>query len=154
MNNNLKLEGFINLKHRDRNGKLISEMDIKNLIVTTGKAEAAAVLGAVAGGVAFSYIAIGIGVTGEVAGNTALESEISTGGGSRATSTNTLVTTTTTNDTLQLEKTFTFSSSFAVTEAGIFNAASSGDMLARKTFAARNVANLDTLTITWKIVLS
>jgi hypothetical protein len=45
----------------------------------------------------------------------------------------------------QLQKTFTFTASFAVTEEGIFDSAtaSSGTLLARQVFAAVNVANLD-----------
>lgn len=57
--------------------------------------------------------------------------------------------------------TVTYSASFAATvgtgtlrEAGIFNAASSGTMLARTTFDAINKAAADAITITWIISLS
>ena len=42
----------------------------------------------------------------------------------------------------------------AITEAGIFNAASTGDMYARATFSAINKAAGDTLQITWTFTLS
>ena len=39
----------------------------------------------------------------------------------------------------------------AITEAGIFNANSSGTMLCRTTFPVVNKGALDTLTITWSV---
>ena len=42
----------------------------------------------------------------------------------------------------------------AVTEAGIFNAATGGDMLCRTTFSVVNKAADDTMTVTWTITLS
>ena len=42
----------------------------------------------------------------------------------------------------------------AVTEAGIFNAASGGDMLCRTVFSVVNKAADDTMSITWTITLS
>src|SRR3989338_3066540 len=60
------------------------------------------------------------------------------------------VTTDVTNDTAQLVLTFNFTASFAVTESGVLNAASVGVLLARQTFSAINVANGDSLQVTWK----
>jgi hypothetical protein len=42
----------------------------------------------------------------------------------------------------------------AVTEAGIFNAATSGDMLCRTVFAVVNKSADDTMAVTWTITLS
>jgi len=42
----------------------------------------------------------------------------------------------------------------AVTEAGIFNAATGGDMLCRTTFPVVNKQSDDTLAITWTLTLS
>ena len=42
----------------------------------------------------------------------------------------------------------------AITEAGIFNASTSGTMLCRTVFSAVNKAADDTLTVTWTITLS
>ena len=42
----------------------------------------------------------------------------------------------------------------AVTEAGIFNAASSGDMLCRTVFSVVNKGASDSMTITWAITLT
>ena len=101
--------------------------------------------------------AIGTGTTGEGASDTALETEITTGGGARASATCSRVTTSQTNDTAQLVYTWTFSSTFAVTESGVFDAAGpppSGVMLCRKTFSAINVGSGDQLQITWKVQVS
>jgi len=42
----------------------------------------------------------------------------------------------------------------AITEAGIFDAATGGDMLARTKFAVVNKGSADSLTITWTITIS
>jgi len=42
----------------------------------------------------------------------------------------------------------------AVSEAGIFNASSAGDMLARTVFSTINKAAADTLGITWTITVN
>ena len=101
------------------------------------------------GATAFGYIAIGTGTTAPSASYTALETETH-----RASTTTSLTTTNVTNDTAQLEATFNFTSSYAITESGIFNDATAGDMLASQTFSALNVANGDSLTVTWKITVS
>lgn len=145
-----KLVGTLELVLKDKHGKIKERRVIKNTITSAGKAALAGLMITDVGGTAFDYIAIGIGTPGA----TALGSEISTGGGSRrggANVTGTRVTTTVTDDTAQLVTTFTFTSSFAITEEGIFNAASSGTMLASQSFSAVNVVSGDTLTITHKV---
>ena len=98
----------------------------------------------------FDYIALGTG-SGQAVTDTTLASEITTNGGERTAGTGTRTTTTITNDTAQLVVQWTFTGSLAITEAGMFNANSGGDMLAYQDFSAVNVVSGDTLTITWKI---
>jgi hypothetical protein len=99
----------------------------------------------------FVNIAIGTGTTAAAAADTALQTEITTGGGGRGAATATQVTTTVTNDTTQLVKTFTFTASFAVTEEGILDSATTGGtLLAHQVFSAINVASGDSLQITHK----
>lgn len=124
-----------------------------NLFTTAGKASAVNRIGGITED-AFTYMAIGTGTTAAAAGDTALETEITTGGGARAAATVSAVTTTTTGDTLQLVHSFTFTSTFAVTELGIFNAASGGDMLSHLVMAAVNVSNGSVVEFTWKGDLS
>lgn len=133
-------------------GEYRIEMRSHNLITNVGHAAANARISGQGSYAAFANIAIGTGTVAAAATDTALGTEIATGGGARGAATASQVTTTVTNDTTQLVKTFTFTSAFAVTEEGIFdNAASGGNLLARQTFAAINVASGDSLTITHKI---
>jgi len=100
-------------------------------------------------------VAIGIGTTSAVAGNTTLESEITTNGGQRGAGTASRVTTTVTNDTAQLVKTFSFTGSFSVTEEGLLdNNTSGGNLLARQVFSAVTVSSGDSLQITHRIAFS
>lgn len=146
------LYGELEIKHI-RDGKVIDIRNFPNIITYDGYAEVAGLINGVTSG-AFTYIAIGIGITGELATDSALESEIVTGGGERASASVSRVTITQTNDTAQLMYTWTFSSSFAVTEAGVLDAASSGKLLCRKVFSVINVGNGDQLQITWRIQVS
>ncbi|MCD6583644.1 MAG: hypothetical protein J7K71_03045 [Candidatus Omnitrophica bacterium] len=98
---------------------------------------------------AFTYVAIGTGTTSPSASDTVLGNEVS-----RVSATVGRTTTSVTNDTATFDATFSFSSSYAITEAGIFNASSGGTMLARQTFSAINVASGDTLKISWKVQVS
>ncbi len=145
----LKLKGHIKFVLKDKDGKIKEVREIDNLIVNAGKSETAGLLIGDTGATAFGYIAIGTGTTAPSASDTALETETH-----RASATTSLTTTNVTNDTAQLEATFNFTSSYAITESGIFNDATAGDMLARQTFSALNVANGDSLTVTWKITVS
>lgn len=130
-------------------GRWTKEVVVYNTVTTAGLSECAKLLGGVTAD-PISHMAIGIG-TG---GTTALNSEIVTGGGERVAVTPTSETTTSTGDTAQSVNTFTFTDTFAVTEEGLFNNASAGDMIAYRTFSAVNVASGDSLQITHKIVLS
>lgn len=125
-------------------------LDIHNLVVSAGQAGVASRINGSGGEAAFTYIAIGTGTTAPAAGDTTLQTEITTGGGARAAATASRVTTDVTNDTAQLVLTFNFTASFAVTESGVLNAAAAGTLLARQTFSAINVANGDSLQVTWK----
>lgn len=152
-NNNLwkvfhKLFG-VDLKIPFITGKWTFERATHNTIPDVGLAVAAKRLGGITED-AVSHMAIGTGTPT----TTALGAEITTGGGARAAVTPTSQTTTVTGDTIRSVKTFSFTSSFAVTEEGLFNAATAGDMIASQNFSAINVANGDSLQITHDIVMS
>lgn len=129
-------------------GHWSDKMLISNLITTTGKAGVASRINGSGGEAAFTYLAIGIGATAANVADTTLGSEITTGGGARAAATASRVTTDTTNDTARLVYTWTFSASFAVTEAGALNASSAGTLLNRQVFTAVNVISGDSLQVT------
>lgn len=127
---------------------------IGNGVPTVGKALIAGRINASGAPAAADYIAVGTGTNAFAAGDTALQTETSGSGLTRAQGTVSLVTTTTTNDTAQVTKTFTVTGTVAVTESGVFNASSSGTLLCRQTFSAINVVDGDTLQVTWKVQLT
>jgi hypothetical protein len=132
-------------------GNSTYELRSHNLITNVGQAGCAGRLGNLGGYSPFTYVALGTSTTAAAATDTALGAEISTGGLARANATATQTTTTVTNDTLQLTYTFTASASFAVTEEGIFDASSSGHLLAHQVFSAVNVASGDSISVTHSV---
>ena len=145
MNDGLKLRGDVALVLRDKNGNVKEERKINNLIVNTG-------LNFICDRMkndetAMSHMALGSGSTAAAASDTTLGSQL----GSREA----LDSDTVSNNTI------TYTSSFeagdatgAVTEAGIFNAASGGTMLCRTVFAVVNKSADDSLSVTWTITLT
>jgi len=124
-------------------------------ITNAGLAEAAGLLGDTGSPSAFTYLALGSGDTAFAATQTALVSEITDTGLERASATVSRTTTTVTNDTLKLTHQWTATGDVTVKEAGVFNAASSGDMLARKVLdSSVTLANTDTYTWTHNITLA
>lgn len=121
---------------------------VYNTITNAGLAVAAKRLGGVTVN-AITHMAIGTGTPTA----TALQSEISTGGGGRAAVTPTSEDTNVTGDTARSVNLFTFTDTFAITEEGLFNAASVGNMIASRSFSAINVESGDSLQITHDIVM-
>ena len=148
--NDAKLVGSIRFEVRDSSGRMKETRQLDNLVVDVGKAGVAGQINGVTTN-AFEHIAIGTGTTGPVAGNTTCEAEITTNGGQRAPGTASRVTTDTTNDTAQVELTYNFTGTFAVTESCLLDSLAGGVLLSRQTFAAINVGSGDSLLVRWKI---
>ena len=150
----LSAKGIYTIKQY-REGILIKELSIKNIITNTGLAEMAGLIGLDTQGsvTAFDYIALGSDDTAAAATQTSLISEHATGGAERAAGTGSRTTTTTTNDTFQLEKSFIFTSSLNLREIGIFNNSSGGTMLSRQTLVIDVIA-ADAITVDYKIIFS
>jgi len=144
----------VSIVHTDKDGNVKGTRKYSNLVTSAGLAGLASRLNGSGGEAAFTYLAIGIGTGAAAAGNTALESEITTNGGQRAAATVSLTTTTVTNDTARLLHTWTFTGSFAVTETGALNAASTGTLLNRSVFTAVNVVSTDNLQVTIDFALA
>ena len=119
-----------------------------NLVTNAGKAGIASRINGAGSEAAFTYIAIGTGTTAAAAADTTLQTEITTNGVARAAATVSRTTTDVTNDTARHVLTYNFTGSFAVTEAGVLNAASAGTLLNRNVFSAVNVASGDSLQVT------
>ena len=141
---------------RDKHGNVKFRYDSAEhkhkCLTNVGMAIVSALLLADVGETAFDYIAIGTGTDGAVAGDTALQTEVK-----RKAAVGTQVTTTISDDTAQLVITFsaadTLSGTDQITEVGVLNAASNGDLLMRQTFTAIPCAwdDGDTLEMTVQI---
>lgn len=103
------------------------------------------------GGTAPNFLAIGSGAGTAAVTDTTLFTEFTTGtwtGYARANVTPTRTTTSQTNDTIHWQGTFTAPAAEAVTNAGMFDAASAGDLCVKGDFATINLASGDSLTLT------
>ncbi len=153
-----RLRGFIEIDHFDSAGKLIERVVTPNALMNVGFAEVAGLICSDQAGshTAFDYVAVGTGTTAATATDTTLDTEETENGLTKAAGTGTRVTETVANDTCQILKSFSVTGTVAVTESGIFNASGvdTGILLCRQTFSAINVANNDTLQITWKITVA
>ena len=152
---NMGMSGIIQLVHKDKTGKILQTKVVHNQIQNAGLAEVSSLILTDDPGTAtaFDYMALGTG-TGQAVTDTTLATEIAASGGERAAGTGTQTTTTVANDTSQLVVTYTFTGALAITEAGIFNASSAGDMLAYQDFSVINVTSGDSLEVTWKVAFA
>ena len=142
INDSIKVTGELKLTLTRPDGNVKHEVIIPNLVVTTGKNYIASRMKD-ASATAMSHMAIGTGSTSAAAGNTALGSEA----GRVA-----LTSTTVSNNDVAYVATFPAGTGTgALTEAGIFNASSSGTLLCRTVFSVINKAAADTLGITWTV---
>lgn len=138
----LSLTGALTIS---RNGEVVRE--IKNLVVTSGKALVAANLqGNNVSPV--TYMALGTGTTAADVTDTTLESELdrnalTTSGGTVSGAVVTYETTWAPGD-----------GTGAITEAGLFTDSTGGIMLARTVFPVVNKGADDTITVVWDVTIS
>jgi hypothetical protein len=104
----------------------------------------------IAGGTEPKFVAMGTDATAAAATDTALGTEVET----RATGTSSRVTTTVTNDTYQVIGTITATATRAITESGLFDASSTGNMLTSADFSTINLASGDSIQFTWQLKFS
>jgi hypothetical protein len=146
INDNLKLRGDVAIVLKDKNGNVKESRDINNLVVTAGLTFICSRMASASAGV-MSHMALGSSTAAAAAGQTDVQSIL----GSREAL----------DSTSASANTIAYVSSFeagegtgAVTEAGIFNAASSGTMLCRVVFPVVNKQADDTMSVTWTITLT
>jgi hypothetical protein len=140
INDGLKLTGKLKIA---LNGETVQE--VNNLVVTDGKEYVASRMKD-ATATAMSHMAIGSGSTAAAAGDSSLGTELG-----RVALTSTAV------SGAVVTYTATFGAGTgtgAVTEAGILNASSSGDLLCRTVFSVVNKGASDSMTITWTVTVS
>ena len=145
-NENLKLSGQIAIVLKDKDGNVKEERTEKNLVVTTGLNYIASRMKD-ATATAMTHMALGSGTTSAAAGQTDLVTLL----GAREALDSTTVTA---NAVAYVSSFEAGDATGAVTEAGIFNASTSGTMLCRVVFSVVNKAADDTMTVTWTITLA
>lgn len=141
----IKMTGELRITVTNPEGTVTQETVVPNLVVTSGKDFIAERMKD-ATTTAMSHMAIGTGTTAAAAGDTALGTEA----GRVA-----LTSTTVTANAVAYVATFgAGTGTGAITEAGLFNASSSGDMLCRTVFSVINKGAADTLGITWTVTVN
>ena len=119
------------------------------LLVNTGKAIVTNYL--IAGGATQpKYVGWGTGAGTTAITDTTLFTEVA----SRATGTATQVTTTTTNDTFQVVGTQTAGTGETITNAGLFDASTSGNLFAKGDFSGIALSTGDSIQFTFKVQFS
>ena len=141
----IKLTGELRITVTNPEGNVKQEVVVPNLVVTTGKNYIASRMKD-ATATAMTHMAIGTGTTAAAAGDTTLGTEA----GRVA-----LTSTTVTANAVAYVATFPAGTGTgAITEAGIFNASSSGTLLCRTVFSVINKGAADTLGITWTVTVN
>lgn len=142
----IKMTGELKITVTNPDNNVVQEVVVPNLVVTAGKNWIAGRMYDTGIPDEMSHMAIGTGTTAAAAGDTALGTQA----GIVA-----LTSTTVSTNTVQYVATFgAGTGTGAITEAGIFNAASSGTMLCRTVFSVINKGAADTLGITWTITVN
>ena len=135
----LKMSGHVKIALNDEVVK-----EIPNLVVTDGKKWVADRMNDA--NTVMSHMAVGTGTTAAAAGDTTLDTEEDR---------NALTSTTVTDNEVAYVCSWASGDATAsLTEAGLFDASSGGDMLARTVFSVVNKGASDSLTITWTITVS
>jgi len=144
INDELTMTGALTI---EKNGEVVRK--VKNLVVATGKAWVAKRMADQ--DTVMTHMEVGTGTTAAAHSQTALVAAGLTGG--RATlgvSGGTV-----SGATINYSATWAAGAATgAITEAGIFDAATGGDMLARTVFAVVNKGVSDSVTISWTITIS
>lgn len=145
LHDSLKLSGRVGIVLRDKDGNVIHEQNTNNLVVSDGLDYIASRMKD-ATATAMTDMAVGTGTTAANENDSALVSE--------AARVNLTSTTVTNNEIAYVASYSAGTGTGALTEAGIFNAASGGTMLCRVVFDVINKGADDSMTITWTVTLS
>jgi hypothetical protein len=144
INDTIQVTGQLGIVLRDEHGNVKEERLHPNLVVTAGKAWIAARMKATGAPNEMSHMAVGTGTSAAADANTTLGTESAR------------VTLASSVSGAVVTYTATFSpgtGTAALTEAGVFNAASAGTMLCRTVFPVVNKGASDSLAITWTVTV-
>lgn len=143
----IKSTGLVTIVHTNRDGIILNNFTVANLVTTSGKNHIAAKIAAITNSpVSMTHMAIGTDITAAAVEQTVLGTEA----GRVALSTSTVST-----NTITYTATFPAGTGTgAITEAGIFNNVTTGTMLCRTTFPIVNKSSGDSIAITWVVTVS
>ena len=141
MNDKLKLHSYLTLLKYNKQGKLIEEDRVPNLIVDKGLEYVARLFAGISTD-PFKYIAIGSGNTAAVIGDTTLVTEVDRTLAAAAYEA---------SFKAVLTSVFSFSGAATIEEAGVFDDASAGNMYARRVFASKSFLTGESLGVIWTI---
>lgn len=143
-NESFKVRGDVELTLTGSDGQVKQHIEIKNLVVATGKAFIASRMMDASQGI-ISHIGIGTNATAPNISNTSLGTQVA-----RVTLTG----------AVRTDNQIAYSAFFAagvgtgtIVEAGLFNAPVAGTMLCRTVFSPVSKDALDTLTINWTVTI-
>jgi hypothetical protein len=146
-NDSITMKGRLNIVLTGPDGEVKEQHEVDNLVVTVGKNFIASRMKDTTD-TAMSHMEVGTDSTAAAVGDTAL-------GAAVASSRVSLTSTTVTTNSVAYVATFPAGTGTgALTEAGIFNASSSGTMLCRTVFSVINKGAADTLGITWTVTVN
>lgn len=151
----MTIKGFVDVMVYDEFGNLKEERHFDNGITNTGFELIADRIAGHSGftGNEANYIALGTSNTAFAVTQTALGSELA--GGSYARQQDADATYTGGTTSFAISATFAAGvATGALQESGLFDASTSGNMMARQTFSTINVGASDSITVTWTITLS
>lgn len=146
---NLKVKGRLNIVLRDKDGNIKDERDVDNLVVNAGLAYIISRMVGTSKAV-MSHMALGSNGTAAAAGQTDLLALL----GAREALDSSTISGTNSEKVVYVASFEPGDATGAIQEAGIFNAASAGDMLCRTVFSVVNKGADDAMTVTWTITLS
>ena len=149
INENLKLSGQLNIVLKDKAGNIKDEREVKNLVVNKGLEYIASRMKDASKSV-MSHMGLGSGTTAAAASQTDLVTLL----GSREALDSTTISGSNNEKVVYVSAFEAGDATGAVTEAGIFNAASGGTMLCRTTFSVVNKEADDTMSVTWTITIN
>lgn len=149
INENLKLSGQLSIVLKDKAGNIKDTREVKNLVVNKGLEYIASRMKDASKGV-MSHMGLGSGTTAAAASQTDLVTLL----GAREALDSTTIAGNNNEKIVYVSAFEAGDATGAVTEAGIFNASTSGDMLCRTVFSVVNKAADDTMSVTWTITLS
>ena len=143
----IKMTGELRITVTSPEGNVKQEVVVPNLVVTVGKNFIASRMKD-ATATAMTHMEVGTSTQAAAVGDTALIAAVAS---SRVALTSTTVTT---NSVAYVATFPAGTGTGALTEAGIFNAASAGTMLCRTVFSVINKGAADTLGITWTVTVN